>query len=98
MKELYKFISGKSVEEEGEGAVVYFVLNKRNVLSLGKLKTLEYRLFRKLREKLKTLIQNKGDKLQLIYSKYVKECGELCTVAKPSKDIEYYHQIANEAM
>jgi hypothetical protein len=55
----FETVSGLSIRDEEEGAVVYFVLrhsedaNKDQVLSLGKFKTLEYRLFRKMREKLR---------------------------------------------
>jgi len=51
--------SGLSIKEEEEGTVIYFLLRHKEdsrldeVLSLGKLKTLEYRLFRKMREKLR---------------------------------------------
>lgn len=55
----FETVSGLSIREEEEGAVLYFVLrhsedsSKDQVLSLGKFKTLEYRLFRKMREKLR---------------------------------------------
>jgi hypothetical protein len=55
----FERVSGLSIAEEEEGSVLYFVLRHKedpksdHVLSLGKLKTLEYRLFRKMREKLR---------------------------------------------
>jgi hypothetical protein len=55
----FERVSSLSISEEEEGAVIYFVKRHRedatedSVLSLGKLKTLEYRLFRKMREKLR---------------------------------------------
>ena len=55
----FERVSGLSIKEEEEGSVIYFVLRHREdskmdqVLSLAKLKTLEYRLFRKMREKLR---------------------------------------------
>lgn len=56
-----------SIEEEEEGSVIYLIkkANENNeddfdeVLSISKLKTLEYRLYRKLREKLRTFIEKK---------------------------------------
>ena len=58
----FEKVSGLSIREEEEGAVIYFVLRhnedstKDQVISLGKLKTLEYRLFRKMREKLRNFV------------------------------------------
>jgi len=55
----FERVSGLSIEQEEEGTVIYFVVRHKEdstldeVLSLGKLKTLEYRLFRKMREKLR---------------------------------------------
>jgi hypothetical protein len=55
----FERVSGLSISEEEEGTVIYFILRHKEdvkldqVLSLGKLKTLEYRLFRKMREKLR---------------------------------------------
>lgn len=55
LRNMFKEVSTKTVEEEGEGAVIYFYDGSK-ILSLAKLKTLEYRVLRKLREKLKTLL------------------------------------------
>jgi len=55
----YVRVSGKSIKEEEEGAVLYMIkrhkedVGKDEILSLSKFKTLEYRLFRKMREKLR---------------------------------------------
>lgn len=69
MNEIYTKVLHSSVEEYGEGQVCYFCkvnkisnsneVSKTNieVLSLGKLKTFEYRFFRKLREKLKSFVK-----------------------------------------
>jgi hypothetical protein len=51
--------SSKSISESEEGSVLYILKRDREypkkdeVLSLAKFKTLEYRLFRKMREKLR---------------------------------------------
>jgi hypothetical protein len=78
-------VSSLSIREEEEGAVMYFVLrhaedsNKDQVLSLGKFKTLEYRLFRKMREKLRNfnegLARNSPD--QAVQA-FIKQSRELC--------------------
>ena len=56
---------GKIVEEE-EGSVLYLIkrdksgdISQDKVLSLAKLKTLEYRIFRKMREKLRNYFRTK---------------------------------------
>lgn len=54
VKTLYGSVSQSPIEEEAEGVVLYFS-SKDNVLSLCKIKTLEYLIFRGLREQLKQL-------------------------------------------
>ena len=49
----FKKVSKSSISEDEEGNVLYFVKDEGEVLSIAKLKTLEYRLFRKMREKLR---------------------------------------------
>lgn len=57
---LFKDVAKSKIAEEEEGSVLYLIKrdfedpSKDKVLSLCKLKTLEYRLFRKMREKLKS--------------------------------------------
>ncbi|CAI2366007.1 unnamed protein product [Moneuplotes crassus] len=60
LTETYKNIARAPIVTDEEGSVIYFVRRRVDesqdedrVLSLGKLKTLEYRLYRKLREKTK---------------------------------------------
>ena len=56
MNEQYNIIFDKSLQESGEGNVVYFTCDINGVESvkgLGKLKTFEYRYLRKVREKCK---------------------------------------------
>lgn len=53
----YKEVASSTIAKDEEGNVLYFVKKSQDgsekVLSLAKLKTLEYRLFRKMREKLR---------------------------------------------
>lgn len=61
LEETFKSVASSSIANDEEGNVLYFIskdkdsddLKKQHVLSLAKLKTLEYRLFRKMREKLR---------------------------------------------
>ena len=57
---VFKDVAKSEIAEEEEGNVLYFIKRPAEgtegpseVLSLCKLKTLEYRLFRKMREKLR---------------------------------------------
>lgn len=65
LEKLYVRIAESSIIEEEEGSVLYFseVGKTERILALCKLKTLEYRVYRKLREKLKNhLLQNEENK------------------------------------
>jgi len=59
LKKIYDITAEADIEAEEEGSVIYLVRVPANpqqdgeVLSLAKLKTLEYRIYRKLREKLR---------------------------------------------
>ena len=58
MNEQYDVVFDKSLQESGEGNVVYFSCDKNgdeSVKGLAKLKTFDYRYLRKVREKLKTI-------------------------------------------
>ena len=57
----YDEILLKTIKESGEGNVVYFVENGENgvenIISVAKLKTFEYRFYRKIREKIKIILE-----------------------------------------
>ena len=94
-----------SISVEEEGTVIYFVRRHKEdagqdeVVSLGKMKTLEYRLFRKMREKLRNYVNyvSKATSDQAI-ERFIKESRELCR--DPSgkyfelpHPLEYYYDI-----
>ena len=63
----YDVIFDKSLQESGEGNVVYFsseINGNERVENLGKLKTFEYRFFRKIREKCKGIEPLNRDKIE----------------------------------
>ena len=69
MKKLYSMILKSNVDQEGEGNVVYFSSfdgsgSKEEVVSLAKLKTFEYKIYRALREKLKVYVAEYGKQNQ----------------------------------
>ena len=85
-----------NVEKGGEGNVVYFCMeedNKEVVLSLGKLKTFEYRFYRKIREKIKLII-NKRHPLNVETAKIrlKNESIELLEDQKDNIDLDKYLQ------
>lgn len=99
---------GKIVEEE-EGSVVYLTLRDKSgdhsldrVLSMAKLKTIEYRIFRKMREKLRGYYNNElktgkaGDSSSIV-KKFTKEMKDILEGNETPKPIEYYTGILEGA-
>ena len=100
LHKLDQMIMSASLESDEEGAVVYLVSrnNGKNekVLSLSKFKTHEYRIIRKMREKIKNFWkkdENKyehrnyrksglGTRYDLQYSKFLKEVKQLIAGVK----------------
>lgn len=70
----------------------------QKVLTLSKLKTLEYRIFRKLREKLKThaLSEQKGERSNK-FQQFKKEVQDLTEGFPLPRGIQWYHTIAKLA-
>jgi len=86
--------------EEEEGAVLYMIKRDKDdaklddVISLSKLKTLEYRLFRKMREKLRNFVSGVTQSpVDFIIEKYIKEAKELCKGFIIPHPIEFYIDI-----
>jgi len=55
---------------------------------------LEYRIFRKLREKLKNCLSDKKGASNKWLKKFTKEVDELCEFCSPAQPIDYYFRIA----
>ena len=116
----YSKISSESIATGEEGSVIYFVRRRSDpetqeqdkVLSLGKLKTLEYRFYRKLREKLagtiakndKSKEKNKKNAFESMLKNYRKEIKELtiCPFSEKSliekEKLKYYEELAEKAV
>lgn len=104
----FKIVSQGSIKSEEEGAVIYMVsrgIQNESVLSLCKYKTLEYRLFRKLREKLRNF-WSKNDKISAwteynqaeydkTYNNFIKEGIELVGENNLPEPWEYYVRFAD---
>ncbi len=92
-------VAESRISEEEEGSVLYFVhYSGGNVrtLSLCKLKTLEYRVFRKLREKLRNYSKNKKGVKQ-VKDKFISETKSLIAGYELPKPLEYYFAFADRA-
>ena len=79
MNKLYSMILKSNVDQEGEGNVVYFSSfdgEIEEVVSLAKLKTFEYRIYRALREKLKVFVRDINKSYQSILKKLKKQAKE----------------------
>jgi hypothetical protein len=71
-------VAKSDIATDEEGNVLYFLADDK-VLSLCKLKTLEYRLFRKMREKLRNFYvpDRQGAPSSEIVKRFIKEAKEL---------------------
>lgn len=109
LKMLYCKVAESDIETGAEGSVLYFVLEDKNgscrTISLCKLKTIEYRIYRKLREKLRSYLnlleerkKSKGvASFDNIFRKFKNEVEELCESQKPPSKLSYYYRIASAA-
>ena len=104
LKQIYIDVAQSSIDSEEEGSVLYMIKvdddNKEETLSLCKLKTLEYRIYRKLREKLRGFIGQKGHNYlpsSNFSVKFQKEVEELCQYIKPPMPLFYYFDICDKA-
>lgn len=68
------------MKEGGEGSVLYVSgiegEEEKNLL-ICKVKTIEYRIYRKLREKLKIYLQKYNKNYENLLKKFIKEIGEI---------------------
>lgn len=106
----YDLVQGGSIQNEEEGAVIYLVsrgLEEEQVTSLCKLKSTEYRLFRKLREKLRNFWRRHAnapewtpklkEQYDNTYNKFVEESRKLVKDSKFKGDMTFYEQFADRA-
>lgn len=91
-----------SIHSEEEGAVLYLVKNfqqaNESVLSLCKLKTLEYRVLRKLREKLRNFILRTiggHSEAQAKLNSFIDETKKLCSGYNMPLPLHLYHELAD---
>jgi hypothetical protein len=93
-------VSGMTIREEEEGAVLYLLkrhkesANKDEVLCLSKFKTLEYRLFRKMREKLRGFATYKTQaNIDSLIDRFIRESKDLCRDLPLPHPLDYYTEL-----
>ena len=95
----YNEVLLKTIKESGEGNVIYFVENgengEENVISVAKLKTFEYRFYRKIREKIEVLLERyrkhpKNLSLNDLKKSLKKESEELAENYQKELDFDKY--------
>lgn len=80
LREIVVGMNQKTMKEGGEGSVLYVSgiegEEEKNLL-ICKVKTIEYRIYRKLREKLKIYLQKYNKNYENLLKKFIKEIGEI---------------------
>ena len=100
LREIIIEVAENTIEEDAEGAVIYFETKRQDkveVLSLCKVKTLEYRLYRKLREKLKSTIARRRP-VETQMNAYMRESQRLAKSYNTPQPLDYYFDIARLAL
>ena len=96
---IYKSIAEKSILYEEEGDVLYFV-NDKKVISLCKVKTLEYKIYRKLREKIKNELKNEENEFNMNRKKISQFFNEVQLISQNFKlpnPLEFYFTVSDMA-
>lgn len=95
LREIYNEVESGSVEDYGEGDVIYFMgeePTKKTMITLCKLRTLEGVFLKKIQEKAKYLVQNKVS-AKSISKKFSAESVKLIGDKKQPKCLESYNRI-----
>lgn len=107
LRELYNEVGSSTVEKDGEGNVIYFMAcnpsikketaidKKERMITLCKLKTLEYAFFRKIREKAKNMvIKNFSAENQA--KRFHREAQDLTYLRELPMPMEYYDGVCKK--
>ena len=99
---VFRDVAKAEIATDEEGNVLYFIQrgSKDKILSLCKLKTLEYRLFRKMREKLRNFYvpDRKSDvPASEIAKRFVREAKELLAENDLPRPLSYYAELFKTA-
>lgn len=100
LKTMFKQIKESSIEQKEEGVVVYLVSKKEDgtesLFSMCKLKTLEYMIYRKLREKLRVLSEKKMAR-EILEAKFHEEVKALVGMNTTPQPLTFYFDVAKRA-
>ena len=98
---IYKSIAEKSILYEEEGDVLYFANEEdKKVISLCKVKTLEYKIYRKLREKIKNELNNEDHEFNMNrkkISQFFNEVQAFSQNFKMPNSLEFYFTVSDMA-
>ena len=98
---IYKTVAEKSILYEEEGDVLYFVKeDNKKVVSLCKVKTLEYKIYRKLREKIKNELKNEEHEFNMNRKKISQFFNEVQAFSQNFKlpnPLEFYFSVSDMA-
>ena len=101
IQKIYKSIAEKSILYEEEGDVLYFVNDTdKKVISLCKIKTLEYKIYRKLREKIKNELNNEEHEFNMNRKKISQFFNEVQVFSQNFKlpnTLEFYFTVSDMA-
>ena len=107
LSEIHKILSDltievkeKTLEQTEEGEVIYFISGDR-VLSVGKIKSLEYQIFKKLKEKIKWVCNEKRKQtIDEVLADYLKDVSDLVSEEriKPPRPIQNYEEMGKLAI
>ena len=101
IQKVYKSIAEKSILYEEEGDVLYFVNEiDKKVISLCKVKTLEYKIYRKLREKIKNELNNEEHEFNMNRKKISQFFNEVQAFSQNFKlpnPLEFYFTVSDMA-
>ena len=101
IQKIYKSIAEKSILYEEEGDVLYFVNDDdKKVISLCKVKTLEYKIYRKLREKIKNELNNEDHEFNMNRKKISQFFNEVQVFSQNfilPNPLEFYFSVSDMA-
>ena len=101
IQKVYKSIAEKSILYEEEGDVLYFVNDDdKKVISLCKVKTLEYKIYRKLREKIKNELNNEDHEFNMNRKKISQFFNEVQVFSQNfilPNPLEFYFSVSDMA-
>jgi len=98
LDDIYIDVLESNITKNGEGSVLYLSeldksSNKDKIISMCKVKTIEYRISRKIRDTLKRVAKDEGLKDKII-KKLIKETKELLGEEVFNLDVECYYDFA----